>query len=210
MDFRRLVELTAPLHCFSAGMLAAGENLDHLRVQLSRWAAADRLVRIHAGWYTLAEPYRKVHIDMHVIACTIKQGTYVSLQSALSYHGMIPEYVPVTTCITTGRPTVIETPFGRIQYRHMKRSGFFGYHQIDGGSQPSFLAAPEKALLDLLYLTPGSESLPFLSELRLQQTETLDLATMRTMAARLGAPRLTRSADLLAQLLHRQEGEVLE
>ena len=207
MDFRRLVELTASLHCFSPGMVSAGEKLDQLRVQLSRWAAANRLVRIYTGWYTLAEPYRKVHIDMHIIACTIKQGSYVSLQSALAYHGMIPEYVPETTCITTGRPTVIETPFGRIHYRHMKRDGFFGYHQIDSGSQLSFVAVPEKALLDLLYLTPGSESLPFLRELRLQQTEKLDIASMRNMAARLDAPRLKRSTDLLKEVLFRQEEE---
>jgi hypothetical protein len=43
-------------------MLAAGENLDRVRVQLSRWAASGRVVRIHKGWY------------------------------ALAYHGMIPEH----------------------------------------------------------------------------------------------------------------------
>ena len=200
MDFRRLVELTANLHCFSPGMLAAGEKLDQLRVQLSRWAANSRLVRIHTGWYTLAEPYRKVHIDTHVIACTIKAGSYVSLQSALAYHGMIPEHVPETTCVTTGRPTVIETPFGRIRYRHIKRDGFFGYHQVEGGVQLSFVAVPEKALLDLLYLTPGSESTPFLRELRLQQIEKISIETMRSMAARLGAPRLTRTTELLREI----------
>jgi predicted transcriptional regulator of viral defense system len=200
MDFRRLVELTANLHCFSPGMLAAGEKLDQLRVQLSRWAGNNRLIRIHTGWYTLAEPFRKVRIDTHVIACTIKQGSYVSLQSALAYHGMIPEYVPETTCITTGRPTVIETPFGRIRYRHMKRDGFFGYRQIESGVQLSFVARPEKALLDLLYLTPGSESAPFLRELLLQQTEKLDIDTMRSMASRLEAPRLTRTTDLLQEI----------
>ncbi|MFW6228361.1 MAG: type IV toxin-antitoxin system AbiEi family antitoxin domain-containing protein [Alkalispirochaeta sp.] len=200
MVFRRLVELTANLHCFSPGMLAAGEKLDQLRVQLSRWAGNNRLIRIHTGWYTLAEPFRKARIDTHVIACTIKQGSYVSLQSALAYHGMIPEYVPETTCITTGRPTVIETPFGRIRYRHMKRDGFFGYRQIESGVQLSFVARPEKALLDLLYLTPGSESALFLRELRLQQTEKLDIDTMRSMASRLEAPRLTRTTDLLQEI----------
>jgi hypothetical protein len=80
-------------------MLAAGEKLDQVRVQLNRW---------------------------------VKDGSYVSLQSALSYHGMIPEYVPETTCITTGRPLCIQTPFGRISYRHLKSGAFTGFVAAPG------------------------------------------------------------------------------
>ena len=82
MDFDRLVDIASDLHCFSAGMVTAGEDIDSVRVQLSRWVTSGRLIRIHKGWYTLRESFRRVRLDLNVVACQIKRGTYVSLQSA--------------------------------------------------------------------------------------------------------------------------------
>jgi predicted transcriptional regulator of viral defense system len=206
MDFARLVEITAGLQCFSPGMVTAGESLNRVRVQLSRWVQRGRLVRIHKGWYTLSEPYRRVKIDMNVIACTIKAGTYVSLHSALAFHGMIPEHVAETTCVTTGRPLTIDSPFGRIRYRHIKDQAFSGYSRYESGVQHAYIAVPEKALLDLLYLTPGSEDIGYLSQLRLQNIEDLDLRSLRRLAMRFDAPRLRRATEVLSRLVE-QEGD---
>ncbi len=201
MDFARLVELTADLHCFSPGILAAGEDVTLVRVQLSRWVQSGRVIRIKKGWYTLNEPYRRIRLDTTVIASTIKAGSYVSLQSALAFHGMIPEYVAQTTCVTTGRPLSIDSPVGRFRFRHLKRDVFFGYTRHEFGTQHAFVANPEKALLDLLYLTPGSDSGDYLSELRLQGTEKLDLETLRQMASRFQTPRLERTVQLLPEVI---------
>ena len=203
MEFSRLVELAADLHCFSPGMITAGEDIDQVRVQLNRWVKSGRVIRLHKGWYTLGEPYRHVRIDVNVIASTIKPGTYVSLQSALAFHGMIPEYVPETTCVITGRPLTIGTPFGRIRYRHIKGEVFFGYSRYEVGMQHAFIAVPEKALLDLLYLTPGSEDADYLSELRLHGVEDFDIQLMLQMARKFQAKRLERSVDLVSRLTER-------
>jgi len=202
MRFLRLVELTYNLHCFSAGMITAGEDIDVVRVQLSRWVSSGRLVRIHKRWYTLRDPFRRIRLNRNVIACTIKRGSYVSLQSALAYHGMIPEYVAETTCVTTGRPLSIDSPLGRIGYRHVKRDVFFGYEQEVSGKQEAYIASPEKALLDLFYLTPGSDDAAYTAELRLQASEQLDTDKMMRMAERFGAPRLLRAVEHLDQLLN--------
>lgn len=208
MDFKELVKVSAGLQCFSPGMLTAGNELDLVRVQLSRWVASGRVARIHKGWYTLNEPFRHVRIDMAVVACMIKQGSYLSLQSALAFHGMIPEYVAETTCVTTGRPHMIDTPFGRIRYRHIKRDVFFGYTQEESGPQQAYIAVPGKALLDLLYLTPGSESRAYLNELRLQGIENLDLDELRRMALQFSAPRLERAVELLGECIDRWSDRV--
>ena len=206
MDFSRLVEITANLHCFSAGILSAGESLDQVRVQLSRWVRIGRVMRIHKGWYSLADPYRRVALDPHVIACAIKPGTYVSLQTALSHHGMIPEHVPETTCVTTGRPLLIETPIGRIRYRHLKGKAFWGYDEEQRGIQTADVAKPEKALLDLIYLTPGGASRSYIAQLRLQNLGRLDLQLIEHMTVRFRIPRLARVPDLLAELYDTTEG----
>ena len=202
MTFERLVDIAADLHCFSAGMVTAGEDIDVVRVQLSRWVTSKRLVRIHKGWYTLRDPFRRVRLNFNVVACTIKRGSYVSLQSALAYHGMIPEHVAETTCVTTGRPLSIDSPVGRIGYRHVKRDVFFGYEQEVSGKQEAYIASAEKALLDLFYLTPGSADAAYIAELRLQASEELDTGKMMRMAERFGAPRLLRAVEYLDQLLN--------
>jgi predicted transcriptional regulator of viral defense system len=104
MKYQYLVIIAAELHCFSPDTVTTGEYIDSVRVQLNRWVKIGRLIRIRKGWYVLPESFRRVRLDRSIIACTIKRGTYVSLQAALAYHGMIPEYVAETTCVTTGRP----------------------------------------------------------------------------------------------------------
>jgi predicted transcriptional regulator of viral defense system len=206
MEFRRLIEIAADLHCFSPGMVTAGERLDQVRVQLSRWVQSGRVVRIHKGWYTLAGPYRRVIVDPFVVACAIKPGTYVSLQSALSYHGMIPEYVPETTCVTTGRPLVIETPFGRLRYRHIKGEAFWGYDEDQRGSQSTFVAKPEKALLDLIYLTPDAANRNYITELRLEGLDDLYIGLVADMARRFGNPKLGDLPKVLSELKKEARG----
>ena len=138
---------------------------------------------------------------MRVIACAIKAGTYVSLQSALAHHGLIPEYVPETVCVGTDRPLLIKTPIGRIRYRHIKREAFWGYEEVRAGSQSSFVARPEKALLDLIYLTAGGVDLNYIVQLRLQDLEGLDIDLLSRMIERYRTPRLERVRDFLAKLM---------
>jgi predicted transcriptional regulator of viral defense system len=206
MNFARLVGIAADLHCFSPGILAAGEDIDQVRLQLSRWVQSGRIIRIHKGWYSLATPYRRIALDTHVIACTIRPGTYVSLQSALAYHGLIPEYVPETTCVTTGRPLLIESPVGRIRYHHLKGEAFWGYTEEQQGSQTAFVARPEKALLDLIYLTPGGASRGYIAELRLQGLEELDLDLIEEMTQKFDSAKLKRVPAVLAALRKPAEG----
>ncbi|HKK65470.1 MAG TPA: hypothetical protein VJ967_06415 [Clostridia bacterium] len=201
MKFERLLEIAADLHCFSPSILSAGERIQQVRVNLNRWVRSGRVLRLHKGWYTLAEPYRRVTISMPVVACSIKPGSYVSLQSALSQHGLIPEYVPETVSVTTGRPQLIHTPFGRIRYRHLKHEAFWGYEETAYGSQTAFIARPEKALLDLFYLTPGSVDRPYVRELRLQNLEHLRLDVLARMAEHYRSRRLTHLPALLREIM---------
>ena len=55
------------------------------------------------------------------------RASYVSLQAALAYYGLIPEYVPVVTSVTTARPGRWETPLGVYEFCHVKTDLLFGY-----------------------------------------------------------------------------------
>jgi len=126
----------------------------------------------------------------------------VSLERALAFHGLIPETVPVVQSITRGRPMVFETAAGTFQYRHVKQAWFFGYRETELGSGSALVAVPEKALLDLVYLSRGAFTPERIEELRLQELERLNLAALTRMASGHGE-RLETAARALARWIRR-------
>ena len=182
----------------SSFLLAGRGSAAALRRQLDRWVKSGRLLRLRRGVYAVALPYRAEAPHPFLVANHLRRPSYVSLQSVLSHYGMIPEFVPVTTSVTTGRPEELDTPLGRFLFRHLKKSAFFGYTQTEiSRGQPVFLASPEKALLDLLYLTPGSDSPAYLNELRFEPTDRFDWDILRKQAERIGSRKLKRAVELL-------------
>lgn len=203
MEFETLLEIVGAEPLFETGLLLAGAvDPGDVRRQLSRWTAAGKLIQLRRGLYTLASPYRKVTPHPFLVANRLVLGSYVSLQAALAYHGLIPEYTPLVTSVTTGRPAVYEeTPLGRYSFQHIQPALFYGHQwQAVGHGQYAYIAAPEKALLDLIYLTPGGETLGYLRELRLQAWERLDLTRLQAWAERAASPKLRRAATHLHQL----------
>jgi hypothetical protein len=158
----------------------------------------------------LAAPYQKVKSHPFAIANALMRGSYVSLQTALAQYGLIPEYTPVVTSVTSGRPGRWETALGVYEFRHVKIGWLHGYRQLDlGAGQQAFVATPEKALLDLVYLQPGGDDLAYLTELRLQSLERLDLDRLAGLANQSGSPKLLRAAQRIAALA-RVEGVAYE
>jgi predicted transcriptional regulator of viral defense system len=207
MKFGDLLKKVGNVSCFSTRFLAAGQNLSQVRLQLARWVRDGRLIKIHKGVYTLAEPYRKIKPEPFSIANSLKSPSYVSLQSALSWHGLIPEFVPVTTNVTTTRPQIIETPLGRFEYKHISKGFFCGYQKVElSEKQEAFVAAAEKALLDLVYLTPGGDKREFLDELRLQNIEKLDRDVLWQYADNSDSPKLERAASNIEHIIREGKG----
>lgn len=158
MEFDNLVKIVGDEPVFETSLLLAGEvDPADVRRQLSRWTKAGRLYQLRRGLYTLAPPFQKTKPHPFVIANRIVRGSYVSCQSALAHFGYIPEYVPVTTSVSTGCPGCWETPLGAFEFRHIQTNLLRGYRLLDlGQGQKAFVASPEKALLDLIHLHCGA------------------------------------------------------
>jgi predicted transcriptional regulator of viral defense system len=207
MKFVNLLEKVSELPVFTVRFLAAGGNLSQIRLQINRWVKDGKVIRIHKGLYSLAEPYRKVTAEPFCIANSLKHASYVSCYSALSWYGMIPEFVPAVTSITTGRPQTIQTPMGRFEFRHVDKKYFWGYQQIEFKlGQTAFIASPEKALLDLVYLTAGGDAIEFIEELRLQNFEQIDRDVLRQLAEKFQSPKLNRALNNIEKTLDQGEG----
>ena len=81
--------------------------------------------------------------------------SYVSLQWALSYYGLIPERVRVLTAITTKRSRNFKNSLGYFTYRQVPKDYFpigISFAQEDGIT--FLMASPEKALCDMILADP--------------------------------------------------------
>lgn len=180
---------------------AAARDVAPLKVQISRWEKTGKLIQLKRGIYLLSEPYRKLEVSELYLAFILKHPSYISLEKALEIHNLIPEGVKVYTSVTTKRPGTIKTPVGTFDYRHVKISLFWGYAAMKVNQQTAFVAVPEKALLDLFYLKHIDVNFDYLDELRLQNTEQLNMKKFLEYARRFDKPAIKRAATQLQEYL---------
>ena len=208
MEFNSLLQLIGDEPLFDSSVLLAGDvDPKAIRVQLSRWVKAGKILQIRRGLYAIAPPYQRIQPHPFLVANHLQKASYVSLQSALSFYGLIPEVVNVTTSVSTGRPELLETPLGRFEFRHVKTEWLFGYQMIELGSQNALLATPEKALLDLIYLHPGSDSAEYLKELRLQNMEKLDRDLLTKLSEKFNTPKLEKAVKEILLIMSSKSEE---
>ncbi len=202
MKFSQLLTTLGGEPVFESSLLLAGDvDVGDVRRQLSRWTVAGKLVQLRRGLYCVAPPYHRAVPHPFVVANRLVRGSYVSLQSALSHHDLIPEYVPVITSVTTGRPVELVNAVGTFRFHHVDRRHFTGYEQLTlGGDQHAFVALPEKAVLDLVHLMPGGAGRLFLEGLRLQNLDRLDARRLQQLASAWRRPKLLAAAKIIAEL----------
>jgi len=202
MEFNALLQLVGDEPIFESSILLAGDvDPKLIRVQLSRWVKAGKIHQLRKGLYSLAPPYQKQQPHPFLVANHLQKASYVSLQSALSFYGLIPDVVQITTSVSTGRPERLETPLGTYEFRHLKTALLFGYRRMEAGEQRAFVATPEKALLDLIYLQPGGDSMAYLKELRLQNTDTLEPNRLQEQSEAFNMPKLQNAVKRILQIM---------
>lgn len=206
MEFNELVDLVKDQPMFDTGQLLSGKvDPRYIRKQLSLWLENGKIIQLRRGLYSLASPYQKVQIHPFVLANRLYSPSYVSYQSALSHYGLIPEGVYTVVSATTRKTKSWETRLGKFSYHSMQKDWFNEYTSLKlDDRQSAFIAQPEKALLDLVLLTPRGESPAFLDELRLQNLDLLNLSTMEAIVQRAKKPKLTRFFVYFQQLLQQQ------
>jgi hypothetical protein len=200
MRFTELLEVVGDAPLFESGLLLSGDvDPGDVRRQLSRWVSQGRITKLRRGLYALAPPFRRRRPHPFLLANQLVPGSYVSLQSALAHHGLIPEHVPVATSVTTGRPGRRDTALGAFDYHRLHRELFDGYRlEPLGDGQSAFVATPAKALADLVHLVPGADSRGYLESLRLDPEDVARLAAEGPRYS--GRPKLRRAFERLASM----------
>jgi hypothetical protein len=113
---------------------------------------AGDIVRVKKGLYVFGDAYRRALVSRELLANLIYGPSYISLDYALAWHGLIPERVTAVTSVTTGRSRTFTTPFGLFTYRSLPEPRYATGALLRQGEQESFLlASPEKALADKVW-----------------------------------------------------------
>ena len=168
MDFLAFKEWMYPMGCFNINQVLLWEK-DFDRNNLTRWCHRGLLVKLRNQYYAFPE-YRQVPDFSRYVANRIYSPSYISLHSALSFYGMIPEEVVQLTSVTTLKTARFENDFGTFHYQNVKTPFYFGFEIKTMQSGRGLLfATPEKALLDLLYLNPYYKTEQDMEELRLDE-----------------------------------------
>lgn len=123
------------------------------KVLVHRAVSVTEIIRLKPGLFLLAPEFRKTHPHPFVVAAMLHFPSHVSLESALSHHGLIPEAVYQVSSVTSARSRTFETPVGVFTFKRVPaadpRAGVQAL-KIDGRSW-AFVATPVRAIADLIY-----------------------------------------------------------
>ena len=190
----------------SKDMLFFEKKRQPIRNQLNRWCKNGAVIKLRRGIYILNEDDRRINPSKQSIANQLYSPSYVSLEYALYLYGLIPERVSEVTSITTRKTARFDNALGVFSYQHVKPAGFSGFRAVkDEAGLPVFIALPEKAVIDFLYLNArgagSADSNIFSSSYRFQNTESLKVAELMRMAALFGNDRLKRAVKSFCRFI---------
>ena len=138
------------------------------KINLLSWQKKGYLQKIRNGWYCFTD----TKIDEAVLFCmanNIYKPSYVSLEAALYYYGIIPEAAFIVSSISTSKTQAFNSEPGRFSYTNIKTSCFFGYKLVQNQNFTFKIADIEKALLDYLYINYSIKNIEDIKSLRLNK-----------------------------------------
>jgi predicted transcriptional regulator of viral defense system len=194
----------------SRDMVMGKGSAQGIRNQFRRWQDKGLLIRLKKGVYILANDDRKVTPSRVFIANQLYAPSYVSLEYAFNFYGLIPERVSDVTSITTRKTASFYNEFGKFNYQHIKPQAYRGFRLArDEQSLSYFIAEPEKAVVDFLYLNRNRIKADFAEifrdSFRFQNTESLKQKKIIEYASLFASEALNSAAAAFCQFLKEEK-----
>jgi hypothetical protein len=196
-----------------AALKAALSGLARPHDRITSLLRRGEIIRVKKGLYVFGEGFRQRPYSRELLANLIYGPSFVSLDYALSFHGLIPERVEQVTSITSGRAREFDTPVGTFVYRPTPaRSFHLGMTRVASGGVAFLLASPERAVADRVredraatVRSLGDAEAYLFGNLRIDSAafEQLDHGTFQQIGEALGS----RKVLFCARLLLRMQGK---
>lgn len=170
------VELRQLLKDFTVFSLRDIKRVDNsfYRRRLNEWQDKGYIKKVIKGYYIFSD----LELDENIlfeISNRIYASSYVSLETALSHYGLIPESVYGITSVSTRRTYTFKTQIAEFSYRSMAPRLFFGYDIIRYNSKSFRIASVEKAVLDYFYINTRIKSKEDFLSLRMDRNNLLKI-----------------------------------
>ena len=113
------------------------------------------LIRLKRGLYVVSPKISGELLSIELIANHMYGPSYVSMESALRYYGLIPEKTYSVDSMTIKRSRKFDSSIARFKYTYCPSSYYaIGVNQVTKDGFSFLLASPEKALCDVIIYTP--------------------------------------------------------
>ncbi len=141
-------------------------NIMSTAKKVSKLEQEGRIIRLKKGLYVVSPKENEMPLSKELIANHIYAPSYVSMQTALRYYGLIPEAVYTTQSMTIKTCRDFYNSLGQFKYYNTSHEAFAIGVRIERTEHAAFtIATPEKALCDLIAKTIGL-SLRYLKDVR--------------------------------------------
>jgi predicted transcriptional regulator of viral defense system len=138
-------------------LLGALKGYERPRDKITALLRRGVIIRVKKGIYVFGQRYARQPFSREVLANMIYGPSYVSLEYALHYHGLIPERVEAVTSVSVGRNRRFATPVGLFLYSTAPLKAYqIGIDQAEVDGRTFLIATPEKALCDKIYNDRGT------------------------------------------------------
>lgn len=156
--------------------------------KIARMLGTGELVALRRGLYASG-----LYLDPLCLAGPIYGPSYVSFETAMAWHGMIPERAVEILSATIKRPATFKNNFGRFRYLAIPKAVFpVGFLRVTDSDLPFLIASPTKALADRIAREPGFRSMAdaarWLEDMRVDLSGGLDRGELIACAESYGRP----------------------
>lgn len=172
--------------------------------RLVEWQKKGYIQKLRNRYYYFAD--REIYEPYLFLAANKLYGpSYISLESALSWHGFIPEGVFQITSCTTRKTNSFNSPIATFAYRHLKPSLFLGYQLREWENHRYAIAGPEKTIIDYLYLHSDMDQVGDFKSLRWNPYEIHNRISMEKLdkfETYIDSPALSERLNIFREFIH--------
>jgi predicted transcriptional regulator of viral defense system len=177
---------------------------DFNKMNLVNWQKKGYIIKLRNSLYMFADQNPDDYL-LYFLGNKLYSPSYIGLESALSFHGLIPEGIFTIRSVTTLKTSTFKAHDVLFYYSKIKASLFFGYTLIQKGTRSICMADIEKSLLDYLYFNPRVNSLSDITALRLNKEilrEKCDFNKLADYASVFDSPVLFKRMNILNSYIH--------
>lgn len=132
--------------------LILGGSQDSFYSKVKRAIASGEIVQVRRGLYCWGEKFRRAKISLFEVAQKVYGPSYISFESALSYHQLIPEAVRSITSACIKRSKEYKTEIATFSFEKIISKRFFSLVDMERSENSNFMMAqPWRAIADYIY-----------------------------------------------------------